>query len=146
MQGLPRLLTFSNRSLACNNFKLFFLTISWNNMAVSIGKRKRRGEENVSDDGSEDEATMRARFQRAFEARFKPLETAKRMPTKSEVEEVSDVDDDDGSDWSGLSEDENTVQVIGHEDATRDGQQLLRQEKRAFMVREWQCVLLRAYH
>lgn len=88
-------------------------------MALAIGKRKRRQDvsngsgKNASD--SDDDATARALFQRAFEKKFKPLEKVEKpaeaeTPSSDEDDEEDDEDDEDedltGSDSGNSDEDE----------------------------------------
>ena len=105
-------------------------------MALALGKRKRRQEvtkeQNNASDDSDDNATARALFQRAFEKKFKPLEGSEKpaREKKPAVEDNSEEDDDDededededsqdsgpGSDndpddFSGFSESEETNQA-----------------------------------
>lgn len=78
---------------------------------------------------------MRARFQKAFEARFRPLESRPAIPdvrSGSEVEDVESIGEE--SDWSGLSEDQEPVETIHHSAPQHDDQDVCRQEKKAFMV------------
>lgn len=126
-------------------------------MAISIGKRKRqqheekakgsieneefkhrrigRDEREESNHELEDEAEMRARFQRAFEAKFKPLERSQTVSKHSRLEESEqDIEPDSDSDWSGLSVDEDLVQTIRYDIASPDGHDIQRHEKKAFMV------------
>jgi len=101
-------------------------------MAVMLGKRKRRAD--ISDSGQQIDAPgdedLRARFQRAFEAKFRPLGGV--TPLKSAVsapdlssESNSDGDDDDDDDedgedrWSGLSDNDELVEVIRHDAVNR---------------------------
>lgn len=92
-------------------------------MAVTLGKRKRRAEvvsespaRKARDTESEDDDTARALFQRAFEARFKPLEKRESPLSDDEddEEDIASEDDDVESDWSGLSGDEDAVEVVEH--------------------------------
>ena len=104
-------------------------------MAVSIGKRKRRQDSDASEDGLEDEGAMRARFQKAFEARFHPLESKPAIPdvrSEDDVEDAGAIGEE--SDWSGLSEDQDPVETIDHSVPQHDDQDVYRQEKKAFMV------------
>ncbi|KAK4501539.1 hypothetical protein PRZ48_007348 [Zasmidium cellare] len=94
-------------------------------MAVTLGKRKRRAEVKAeqprkrerswsrSESEDDDDETARALFQRAFEKKFQPLEVTK-STSRDEEDESEDGDEDDGleSDWSGLSEDEDAVEVV----------------------------------
>lgn len=120
-------------------------------MAMTIGKRKRSVPPEDVADGSEDEDAMRARFQKAFEKKFKPLEVSK-VPAK-EIDEESedsedfesdddlevneeDDEDDEECDWSGLSDDENHVEVVDYNATKRstEDEDTQRREKKAFMV------------
>lgn len=94
-------------------------------MTVALGKRKRRTDAEkpqksvaaavVRRESSEssDGETAKALFRRAFEAKFKPLEKVER-PKLDQVQ--GDEDDDDGShsDWDGLSEEEEAVEIVRH--------------------------------
>ena len=70
-------------------------------MALALGKRKRRQdvtkEKDAASDDSDDNATARAFFQRAFEKKFKPLEGSEKpaREKKPVVEDLSEDDDDD---------------------------------------------------
>ena len=107
-------------------------------MAVSIGKRKRHESENESNISSEDEGAVRARFQQAFEAKFKPLE---RSTPFSLSEEPSDQDESerssDKSDWDGLSDGEGHLEIIDHEGGHSKNQDQQNQERKTFMVCKW---------
>ncbi|KAI6793091.1 hypothetical protein KC361_g6375 [Hortaea werneckii] len=93
-------------------------------MAISIGKRKRRDDIEDSKHSSSDDDDIRARFQKAFEAKFKPLEVNEK-PQKDAAPEQhvaqednqDDTDDLEDSDWSGLSEEEDGVEVVSHAEA-----------------------------
>lgn len=103
-------------------------------MAVAIGKRKRQEGAENSDVNSEDEDAARALFQRAFEAKFKPLAHSestvkKHEPDLSEQKQESD----DESEWNGLSEDEEPVETVRHDNSQYTTQDA-RHERKAFMV------------
>jgi len=104
-------------------------------MALALGKRKRRqdvsrkNQKGSTDDGSDDDATARALFQRAFEKKFKPLEKTEKPAVQDESEREDDDDDsgsddsdddskesgsensrdEDDDDWSGISDEEPTT-------------------------------------
>ncbi|KAK4622174.1 hypothetical protein CLAFUW4_06530 [Fulvia fulva] len=82
-------------------------------MAVALGKRKRRTitepKPSSHQSDSEDEQDARALFQRAFEAKFRPLDKPSKPAAEEEIEEPED-DSEDEEDWSGLSGDENEDQ------------------------------------
>lgn len=73
-------------------------------MALALGKRKRRQDvsktQNAPSDDSDDDATARALFQRAFEKKFKPLEQDEKpaREKKPAVEDNSEEDDDSEDD------------------------------------------------
>jgi hypothetical protein len=108
-------------------------------MAVSIGKRK-RGEDDANPGvSSENEDDIRARFQRAFEARFAPLP----QPKSSEVEtldegdvddEEDDSEDSDDREWGGIEDDGDTVQVFDHQSKSGDAPDVVASERKGFMV------------
>ncbi|KAK5706706.1 pre-rRNA processing and 40S ribosomal subunit assembly [Elasticomyces elasticus] len=103
-------------------------------MALTLGKRKRRDVPAPDDDqDSADEGAARALFQRAFEAKFKPLPESVKIQSQVALPEAVEFDDEDeASDWSGLSDDEAKVEVIKH-DVIDAGEQLTKQELKAFM-------------
>lgn len=80
-------------------------------MALALGKRKRRQdvtkEKDAASDDSDDNATARALFQRAFEKKFKPLEGSEKpaREKKPVVEDLSEDDDEDDSDEDEDDED-----------------------------------------
>lgn len=107
-------------------------------MAVSIGKRKRQEDEDDKKGDSGDEDAMRALFQRAFEAKFKPLErTVVTFPEPQNEAEFDEADNSDGtdSDWSGLSGDQDPLETIQYSVSHADNLDVQRNERRAFMVR-----------
>ena len=107
-------------------------------MAVALGKRKRR-EETVAQpkpakEPASDNEDLQAIFRRAFEAKFKPLEAKKqRQETAPEVELVNEEDEED-SDWSGISQAEDEVEVVEHTSSRWSKEQHEKQEVKAFMV------------
>ena len=109
---------------------------------MSIGKRKRSVDDD-SDRNAEDDDLMRARFQRAFEAKFKPLD-------RSDIAQRPSTDEDDGiydgtseaSNWSGISDDEEiggsaeeAIETIDHTSTLGMDHDSERSERKAFMVR-----------
>jgi len=109
-------------------------------MAVTLGKRKRR---EVSTDeieqGELNDRDARALFQRAFEAKFTPLEVTEKLPSAPETAPLGasfDEDDEESvsSDWNGLSDDWAQVEVVKHDTMDAAGHQLAKQEQKAFMV------------
>ncbi|KAF2484712.1 hypothetical protein BDY17DRAFT_323546 [Neohortaea acidophila] len=108
-----------------------------NIMAVSIGKRKRK---DIDDDGrgsgDEHDDAMRALFQKAFEAKFKPLE--RQQPVVDEDAESSDQNEtppEEDSDWSGLSydEDDEEIETFHHDSSAIDQAQLDAHDRKSFM-------------
>ncbi|KAK5133158.1 hypothetical protein LTR08_008094 [Meristemomyces frigidus] len=115
-------------------------------MVVTLGKRKRvaNATGTIDESGSGDE-DARALFQRAFEAKFKPLKSAAKpvvaaAETKAELQpEILDVDISD-SDWSGFSGDEEEeleaegVEIVNHGVVVQDDDEDMRKaELKAFM-------------
>jgi hypothetical protein len=113
-------------------------------MALNLGKRKRISRAELeqqsrspspssgsSDTGGED---LQAIFRRAFEAKFRPLaEERKKLKTaKSEVPEEVEGEDDD-SDWSGISDEGNGVQVVEFTGLELEPDAMSKAELRAFM-------------
>lgn len=107
-------------------------------MAVEIlGKRKRRAPEQITtqEEIESNDDDVRARFQKAFEAKFKPLPQIA-ISTHVTHEDDEDADDhDDDSDWDGISdEEEESVKVVDHwieHDIEHEDQ---KREMKAFMV------------
>ncbi len=99
-------------------------------MTSSSQKRKRDRED--SGDELEDEGELRARFQRAFEAKFKPLEKPPPLQNGQDDAEVSSPEELSDDEWSGFDEDEVTVQVVEH--ASTGSVELDRRAEKTFMV------------
>ncbi|WPH00894.1 Hypothetical protein R9X50_00372800 [Acrodontium crateriforme] len=111
-------------------------------MAVSLGKRKRPEPKKVvakktakaekSESDSDDD--IRARFQRAFEARFKPLETPK-VPVRQDAsgDESDEAEVQADSDWSGISDEEDAVEVVEHGPGIELDREEQKREMKAFM-------------
>lgn len=110
-------------------------------MAVALGKRKRRVEVaseqgSVADMGAESKhEDLQDVFRRAFEAKFKPLRVQKREQEVPEVvgEDEQDINDEE-SDWSGISEPEDSILVVEHASIQRPDVALDKQALKAFMV------------
>lgn len=113
-------------------------------MAATLGKRKRvtRAEleqasrspspsSGSSNSGADDVQDI---FRRAFEAKFKPLAVE---PKKLKIEQVQveeqDEEEEEESDWSGISEDEDQIEVIEYKDSRRERDDAERVEMKAFM-------------
>ncbi|KAF3042095.1 hypothetical protein E8E12_001887 [Didymella heteroderae] len=114
-------------------------------MAPQLGKRKRvtrqeleRPSRSRSPSEASDNEDMQELFRRAFEKKFKPLAVE---PITPKVEEAPVVavdereEEDDESDWSGLSDDEAPrVEVIEYKDTRLDSdEEASKALKRAFM-------------
>lgn len=112
-------------------------------MVSTLGKRKRISREELqrpsrsslpssdsADSGAEDLQTI---FRRAFEAKFKPLpiEPKKLKIVEAPVEEEQEEEEE--SDWSGISDKEEGVEVIEHTDSWLDVDDTSKAEMRAFM-------------
>lgn len=89
-------------------------------MALALGKRKRRQgvtqEKDAASDDSDDNATARALFQRAFEKKFKPLEGSEK-PAREKKPAVEDNSEDDDSEED---EDDDEISGSGSEDGDSD--------------------------
>jgi len=104
---------------------------------VTLGKRKRRAEPRDVDDqdNSGDEEDLRSRFQKAFEAKFRPLDKTKSSaPAKPEIPEASDSASSDEDGWSGLSEDNETIEIVSHSAVNDADHEAQRREMKAYMV------------
>ncbi|KAF2824077.1 hypothetical protein CC86DRAFT_297761 [Ophiobolus disseminans] len=113
-------------------------------MAPSLGKRKRISRKDLewpspspslsSDSGDCEGEDVQAIFRRAFEGKFKPLPTEHKKPKIEDKEVVQDKEtEDDDSDWSGLSDEEDEVEVVEFKDARLDPDEDSRAEMKAFM-------------
>ncbi|RMY65288.1 hypothetical protein D0863_09229 [Hortaea werneckii] len=109
-------------------------------MAISTGKRKRRDDVEDANNSNSDDDDIRARFQKAFEAKFKPLEVnqkpQKDAALKQDVVQEDDQDDSDDledSDWSGISEEEDGVEVISHAEAKPNDDMARQRGAKSFM-------------
>lgn len=102
---------------------------------MSLGKRKRSQPRDEDESHPEDEDVLRARFQRAFEAKFRPLERSTTGPVKDERPALDDGhEESDDSDWSGFSEaDEDDVQVVAHSAPNGRHKDMDRSQQRAYM-------------
>ncbi|KAI7557491.1 hypothetical protein KC317_g11590, partial [Hortaea werneckii] len=109
-------------------------------MAISTGKRKRRDDVEDANNSNSDDDDIRARFQKAFEAKFKPLEVnqkpQKDAALEQDVVQEDDQDDSDDlndSDWSGISEEEDGVEVISHAEAKPSDDMARQRGAKSFM-------------
>ena len=103
-------------------------------MAIATGKRKRIYDEDDDVSGLEDQNAMRALFQRSFEAKFDPIELNSRSMKMPKIEEPKEQLSDDESDWSGLSDDDESVKVIDHRATQSANLEDGKHEMKAFMV------------
>lgn len=116
-------------------------------MATTLGKRKRRDEvtksvasaaskSKVIPEPESDNEDLQAIFRRAFEAKFKPLQGAKKKEPEQVVAEVVQEDEDDDSDWSGISEaeKEDAIEIIELKSFERAADKADKQQMKAFMV------------
>lgn len=112
-------------------------------MAPTLGKRKRKTEERTkvnressSESSIIEEEDAQAIFRRHFEAQFKPLP----IVAKPAVEQIKNDDEDDNeeSDWDGISDEEvasGKVEVIEH--TAKESRSILsKMELKSFMVSE----------
>lgn len=105
-------------------------------MAVSLGKRKRRNHEDDAEESGEDEVPLRALFQRAFQAKFKPLDRGKSDAEHLEIDvpKSGEGEEDEDDDWSGLSEDDDVVETIHTDPTSNNDLGSQNAERKAFMV------------
>lgn len=83
---------------------------------------------------------MRALFQKAFEAKFKPLpptEDPKHLDQQSEAEQISE-DSADSDEWDGLSDEDESVQIVSHHQFSSEDQVEQAHERRSFMVNRFE--------
>ncbi|KAK3067892.1 pre-rRNA processing and 40S ribosomal subunit assembly [Teratosphaeriaceae sp. CCFEE 6253] len=108
-------------------------------MAVALGKRKRHERERIDHAEDVEDGDARARFQRAFEAKFKPLRKTEKSSASSKADPPEAVlnvvqDEDQISDWSGLSDEDDAVEIVEHALAgATASEDLAKQELKAFM-------------
>jgi hypothetical protein len=108
-------------------------------MASMLGKRKRRTPDIPKGDrdesGESDASGLDAQeiFRRHFETQFTPLPAVQKS-LKPVAEESAD-ESEEGSDWEGISEDEqNAVQVVEHTEAHARTAAMSKEELKSFMV------------
>ena len=104
-------------------------------MAVSLGKRKREDDEGDFDDKTENDVALKALFQKAFEGRFKPLPPSETRALHEEppIFDAGSVDSDE-SEWDGLSEDEERVEIFDHDSSRALSLTDENRERRSFMA------------
>ena len=80
---------------------------------------------------------MKARFQKAFEAKFTPLPQVEFQIEPEQQDGMDDISEDetDIDELDGLSDVEETIQVIKHDQSQSDSQIDQAHERRIFMVR-----------
>jgi hypothetical protein len=114
-------------------------------MAPTLGKRKRISRAELEQpsrspspsSGSEESGgeDLQAIFRRAFEAKFKPLAVEPKKPKieKIEVQEEEEEEEDEDTDWAGISDEEEGVEVIEYKDSRFDDDDTSKAEMKAFM-------------
>jgi hypothetical protein len=138
-------------SLARQDMELFAEhhdSTTFTTMAPALGKRKRisrvelerpsRSPSPSSDSGESGESggeDLQAIFRRAFEAKFKPLPVEPKKPKMEEAAAQEDEDEDEGedTDWAGLSDEGDGVEVIEFKSTRLDEDDAAKAEMRAFM-------------
>lgn len=120
-------------------------------MAPTLGKRKRVSRDELfknessrspspSSEEQSDNEDLQSIFQKAFEAKFKPLDVS---PKKKKVEVVVEEEEDESeaeSDWSGISEDDG-VEVVEYTEKGNERDLVSKSELKAFMVRKSYIIL-----
>ncbi|KAL5362749.1 hypothetical protein BJX96DRAFT_166905 [Aspergillus floccosus] len=117
-----------------------------------IGKRKRdtsvvsrsTTKRDKGDSPAPPDTSAQDVFRKFFEAQFQPLEVPKRQATGTDVSDEEEEDEDDasegdctGSEWDGLSGDEeatNAVEVISYADSSKTEAPLDKKARKAFMT------------
>jgi hypothetical protein len=137
-----------NDSLARQDIELFANhhdSTAFTTMAPALGKRKRisraelekpsRSPSPSSDSGESGGEDLQAIFRRAFEAKFKPLPVEPKKPKIEEVavQEDEHVNEEEDTDWAGLSDEGDGVEIIEFKDTRLDEDDTAKAEMRAFM-------------
>jgi hypothetical protein len=139
--------SLSSGDVCTCNFCNTTTPLSPRTMAPTLGKRKRISRAELeqpsrspspssasSDSEGED---LQAIFRRAFEAKFKPLpaetKKAKIEEVRMEVEEEEEDEDEEDTDWAGISEGEDDVEVIDYTNSRLGREDMSRAEMKAFM-------------
>lgn len=106
-----------------------------------LGKKKRRAQvlDLNHDKGttSEDEHSysIQALFRQHFEASFKPLESVRQPATRHEVVESQPTIDEVGTDWEGISDEEQVkAQVVVHQNPRDLESSIEKDDFKSFMV------------
>jgi hypothetical protein len=114
-------------------------------MAPTLGKRKRISREELeqpspspspsSDSSKSGGEDLQAIFRRAFEAKFKPLAVEPKKAKIEEAEEELEEDDDEegDTDWAGISEDDDDVEIIDYTNTQLGRDDTSKAEMKAFM-------------
>jgi hypothetical protein len=99
----------------CFKFKISVNSMFNFKMAPSLGKRKRHITETIQNTRAASEESSESQdeevqdvFRRHFEAHFKPLPTVKKATDMAEDD--PDVEDEDDTEWEGISEPEGMLQ------------------------------------
>jgi hypothetical protein len=115
-------------------------------MGPALGKRKRVTREELeapsrspspsSDSGNSDGEDLQDIFRKAFEAKFKPLDVE---PKKSKLVEADtnigeELEKEEESDWSGISDEDGKVEVVEYADTRGPGELASKADLKAFMV------------
>ncbi|TVY37689.1 Uncharacterized protein LSUB1_G004594 [Lachnellula subtilissima] len=108
-------------------------------MATNLGKRKRpiveanpQARKSEREESDAPELDAQEIFRRHFEAQFKPLPVV--QSRAKQVEDVSEDDSSEESEWEGISElEEESVEVIEHTDAQSRMAAMSKEELKAFM-------------
>lgn len=106
-------------------------------MAATLGKRKRQPDvidDSTQSHGASDEETLRSRFQRAFEAKFKPLQGHTRPRVSATPEEIDPASSEEDSDWSGILDGDDNVETVKHDGIHNFCGPDSNSETKAFMV------------
>lgn len=118
-------------------------------MSMILGKRKRRtlksvreGKRESSEESESPEVDAQELFRRHFEAKFKPLPVVKKA---EKVVEIQEDESEEESDWDGISEDGQAVEVVEHTDTQSRTALMSKDELKAFMV-WYRPSILKGFH
>jgi len=105
------------------------------NMSSNLGKRKRRAVAPTTTATEDIAAAEHAQevFRRHFEAQFQPLPEVKKPKVVAQENDVN-AEEEEESEWGGISEDENDVRIVEHTDAYARMAAMSKEQLKSFMV------------
>ena len=105
-------------------------------MSSTLGKRKRRAVASSTTEAEDIAAAKYAQevFRRHFEAQFQPLPVVKKPEVLEQEDELDGEEEEEESEWDGISEDENDVRIVEHTDAYARMAAMSKEQLKSFMV------------